>query len=248
MEELKVTVIVPTMNEIDGMKWFMPRLKKEWYDELIIIDGSSVDGTIEYCKANGHPIFIQSKKGLVNALDEAYKMSTKDIIVTITPDGNSLPEFIPELVKKIREEGYDMVIASRYLGKAKSYDDDVFTAFGNHLFTAMINLFFHAKYTDTLVGFRAYRRDTIERLRLYDQHKQGWLKSIFYNRMNGWEVSSVIRAAKLKLKVGQIPVDEPKRLGGVRKMSIVKNGIGVLSHIFHELFLGLRFQKKTLGK
>lgn len=68
-KKLQVTVILPTLNEIDGMKWFMPRLKKEWCDELIIVDGGSTDGTIEFCRENGYPVFIQSKKGYANAFN-----------------------------------------------------------------------------------------------------------------------------------------------------------------------------------
>lgn len=240
-KNLQVTVIAATKNEIVGIKWFMSRFKKEWYDEFIIADGNSTDGTVEYCKKNGYSIFIQSGKGLTNAYDEAFKRSCKDIIVLVTPDGNSIPELIPQLVEKIRE-GYDMVIASRYFGSAKSYDDDIFTAFGNRMFTKMINLLFGTCYSDSLVGLRAYRRDAIDKMCLCDQHKQGWLKKWFFE-MNSWETGSSIRAAKLKLKTCEIPGDEPKRIGGKRKMSIIKNGLGVLFQILHELIIGCNFIK-----
>ena len=62
--------------------------------------------------------------------------------------------------------------------------------------------------------------------------------------MNSWETGSSIRAAKLKLKVCEIPGDEPKRIGGVRKLSIIKNGLGVLLQILHELIIGNRFTEK----
>lgn len=243
-KDLKVTIIIPTLDEIEGMKWFMPRIKKEWYDELIIVDGGSTDGTVEYCRENDYPIFIQSKKGYARALDEAFRRSTKDIIVTTTADGSSLPELIPGLIAKIRE-GYDMVIASRYLGPAKSLDDDIFTSFGNRMFTAMINSLFGGRYTDTLVALRAYRRGAVNRMFLYDQDKQFWLKKIFLE-MNSWETASSIRAAEFKLKVYELPGDEPKRIGGKRKLSIVKNGLGTLFQILHEFITGCSFLENFL--
>src|SRR5687767_5197424 len=118
------------MNEMGGLEWFMSRLKKEWYDELIIIDGGSTDGTVEYCKKNGLPIHFQDGKGLPNAMACAFKVFTKDIFVTLSPDGNSLPELIPQVVEKVRQ-GNDLVIASRYAGNAVSEDDDAVTRFGN---------------------------------------------------------------------------------------------------------------------
>lgn len=105
-----------------------------------------------------------------------------------------------------------MAIASRYISNARSYDDDIFSKFGNKIFTKMINFLFGAGHTDTLVGLRAYNRSAICRMHLYDQHRQGWLKSKFY-LMNSRETGSSIRAAKLKLKICEIPGDEPKRIG-----------------------------------
>ncbi len=221
---MKVSLIIFSLNEIDGMKVIMPRIKREWYDEMIIVDGGSKDGTIEYAKKNNYPIFVQKQKGAGAAFREAMEKVDGDIVIVFSPDGNSVPEKIPELVEKAKE-GYDIVIASRYLDGAKSYDDDVVTAFGNWFFTHLMNLMFGSKITDVFVMFRAYKRESINKLDV-DVNNCAWGSLI------------LIRAIKRKYKITEIPADEPPRIGGERKMSPIKNGIHELTAFIKEFIKG----------
>jgi len=107
---MKITLLVPTLNEEEGMKRIMPRIKKEWYDQLLILDGGSTDGTVEYAKEHGYDVYVQKQKGFRHAYTEALPLIKGDVVLTFSPDGNSIPELIPELVNKMKE-GYDMVIA-----------------------------------------------------------------------------------------------------------------------------------------
>ena len=50
---MKVVLIAPTINEIDGLRYTLPRLDKNIIDEIIVADRNSTDGTVEYCKENG---------------------------------------------------------------------------------------------------------------------------------------------------------------------------------------------------
>lgn len=199
----------------------MPRVKKEWVDEILVLDANSTDGTIEYAKQRGYRVVMQKSKGITNAYREALKVAKGDVIVSFSPDGNSVPEVIPKLVQKMKE-GYDMVIASRYKEGAKSEDDDPVTAFGNWMFTTLINICFGGNYTDSLVMLRAFKKDIVKKLDI-DVPRAGM------------EPILSIRCAKMKLKVTEIPASEPKRIGGKRKMNPILNGLDILRLIAIEL-------------
>lgn len=231
---MKTTLLIPTLNEIDGMKAIMPRVKKDWCDQILILDGGSTDGTVEYAKEKGYEVYIQKKKGFRHAYIEALPLIRGDAVITFSPDGNSIPELIPTLISKMKE-GYDMVIVSRYRGDAKSEDDDIVTAFGNWLFTNTVNLLYRVHYTDVMVIFRAYKTQLIYDLGLNKEEAYVVPEKLFRCCLS-WEPLLSVRAAKRKLKVGEIPGNEPPRIGGVRKLKILKWGAGYYFQFFRELF------------
>ncbi len=232
---MKVTLVIPTLNEIDGMKQIMPRIKKEWYDQLLIIDGQSTDGTIEYAREQGYEVVIQKKKGMRNAYMELMPYIKGDVILTFSPDGNSIPELIPACIEKMKE-GYDMVIVSRYAKGAKSEDDDFLTGFGNWMFTSLINLCHGGHYTDAMVIYRAYKKQLIFDLGLHKDAAYEKEERFFKTNVS-WEPLLSIRAARRKLKIAEIPGDEPARIGGERKLQVWRWGAVFLYQIIREMFV-----------
>jgi glycosyltransferase involved in cell wall biosynthesis len=231
---LKTTLLIPVINEINGLEKIMPRIRKEWVNQILIVDGGSTDGTIEYCKEQNLSFIVQKNKGLRYAYLDALPYIEGDIIITFSPDGNSIPELIPPLIEKIKE-GYDMVIVSRYAQGAKSYDDDIITAFGNWMFTNLINLIFGSRYTDTLVMFRAYKKDLVYTLELNKDSNYAFEEALLYTKI-GMEPLLSVRCAKRKLKITEIPGDEPRRSGGERKLQVLRWGAAHLIQILREVF------------
>lgn len=231
---MKVTLLVPTLNEIDGMKAIMPRVKKEWCDQTIIVDGGSTDGTIEWAREWGYFVYVQKQKGLRHAYTEVLPYIEGDVVITFSPDGNSIPELIPELIDKMKG-GCDMVIVSRYLNKAKSKDDNIITAFGNWLFTKTVNLLHRGHYTDAMVIFRAYKTQLVYDLELNKGEGYRLAEKLFGTNIS-WEPLLSVRAAKKKLKVAEIQGDEPARIGGERKLKILKWGAAYYFQFVRELF------------
>jgi glycosyltransferase involved in cell wall biosynthesis len=231
---MKTTLVVATLNEIIGMKAIMPQIKREWVDQIIIMDGGSTDGTIEWARENGYFVYVQKQKGFRHGYNEVLPYIEGDVVLTFSPDGNSIPELIPDLITKMKE-GYDMVIASRYLGNAKSQDDDWMTGFGNWLFTKTVNILHGGNYTDVMVIYRAYRKQLIYDLELNTDAAYTTAEKMFNTKIS-WEPLLSVRAAKMKCKISEIPGDEPPRIGGDRKLQVFKWGGAYYFQFLREVF------------
>jgi len=217
---MRYSLVMLVLNELEGLKEILPRIKREWLDEVVIIDGGSTDGSIEYIQSLGFKVTPQQVKGLITGIKEGIETATGDAIIGFTPDNNMIPEKIPELINKM-EEGYDMVIVSRYLEGAKSYDDTLVSGFGNWMFTKLVNILFKTNYTDVLGYYRVYRKDLLKELHIDEIEL-----SI--------DTLLCIRCKKFNKRVAEIPGDEPPRIGGKSSRSIIGNGIMELKTIIRE--------------
>lgn len=217
---IKVSLVAATWNELEAAKVVLPRIDRKWVDEIIVVDGGSTDGTVEFCQAQGYTVFTQKERGYGAAMREAVERAQGELVIEFPPDGNSLPEKVPDVIKKL-QEGYDFVIASRYAPGARSDDDDFLTAIGNWGFTFVTNLLFWSSYTDVLVGFRGYKKSEYEKLHM---------------TANGldWSIQMPIQFRKKRSRTADIPAIEPARIGGVRKMKPFKTGWRLLKTLIKE--------------
>jgi glycosyltransferase involved in cell wall biosynthesis len=230
---MNTTILALTLNEIDGVQAILPKIPSTWYSQLIVVDGGSTDGTIEWCRDHGYEVYVQKRRGIRFAYLEVLPLLKGDVILTISPDGNCAPEMIPKVLDKIKE-GYDLVIGSRYLG-TKSDDDDIVTGFGNWLFTRTVNLLHGARYTDAMVIFRAFRRDLIYELDLHKDESYVLPEKLFHTIIS-WEPLMSVRAAKRKKKIGEVGVGEPARIGGGRKLQVIRWGAAYYFQFWRELW------------
>ena len=90
-----------------------------------------------------------------------------------------------------------MVIVFRYLGDAKSEDDDLITGFGNWFFTKTVNILHSGKYTDVMVMFRAIKKYMIYELDL-DKEDSYTLPEKLFSTSLSWEPLLTTMDAKAK--------------------------------------------------
>lgn len=125
--------------------------------------------------------------------------TSPDIVVFIDADYSDHPEEMPMVVKPIINEGMDMGIGSRALGKKESGSMTVPQLFGNWLATRLLKIVYGVRYTD-LGPFRALRYEKLLQMDMQDT-------------TYGWTVEMQLKAAKLKMKVCEVPVDYRRRIG-----------------------------------
>ncbi len=214
-----ITLLLPTLNEIDGLSQIYPKLDKSLFDDIVIVDGGSTDGTVEYAIKHNIRIFTQLRKGLAAGVMDGISTLKTDCVIEFSMDGNCLVDQLPELVARLRN-GDDLVVVSRYLPPAKSYDDNIITAFGNWMFTKMIRYMGQFPMTDALTIYRGFNIKIVD----YPEFTRCLYGPVFEPL-----ISAV--ATVRNLKISEIPGDEPKRIGGKSKMSVPYNGGCILRMI-----------------
>jgi glycosyltransferase involved in cell wall biosynthesis len=222
-----VTLVVLTLNEIDGVTDVFPKLPMHCLDEVLAVDGGSTDGTLEFFKARGVTVIRQERRGRGEAFRLAARHARNDFLVFFSPDGNEDPDDIPRLIEGL-VAGYDMVIASRFMRGARSEDDDKFLfasrRWGNLLFTWLVNVLCRARspITDTINGYRAITRSAFTRLA---PDAEGY----------AIEFQMSIRALQLGMRVLEIPTHESPRIGrGVSKLNAIPVGLTFLGVLARE--------------
>ena len=226
-----IALLLPTLNELQGLQATIPFIDRSLVDEIIVVDGGSRDGTIEYALDMGLTVVSQLRRGLHFAIFDVAVALDCDIVIEFSPDGNCKVEQLVELVAKLHE-GYDMVTVSRYLDHAVSEDDHAISAFGNWMFSRLMRPLARFHITDALNIYRGYSREII-------------LDPDFEFYMKGPVLEPLVTgiAAVKGLRGAEIPGDEPLRIGGVTKRSIIYNGSMILlmiMRLYIRKFLRLR--------
>jgi glycosyltransferase involved in cell wall biosynthesis len=226
-----IALLLPTLNELQGLRAILPLIDLSLVDQIVVIDGGSTDGTIEYALKMGLTVVSQLRPGLQFAIFDICHALDHDYVIEFSPDGNCMADQLPELVAKLRE-GYDHVVVSRYLAHAMSHDDHAITAFGNWMFSRLMRPLARFPITDALNIYRGYSRKII-----LDPDLEFYMKGPVLEPL----ITGI--CALRDLKAAEIPGDEPVRIGGVTKRSILYNGSMVLLMIvrlYLNKFLGLR--------
>ncbi len=235
----KIVVIMPAYNAELTLKQTYDEIYREFVDEIILVDDSSLDNTKELSKSlNITTIVHKENKGYGGNQKSCYLAALKagaDIVVMLHPDYQYTPKLIPAMVSMMAFEQYDAVMASRMLGNsALKGGMPLYKFIANKFLTSFENFFLGEKLSEYHTGFRGFTREVLEKLPLASCNNDfifdnEILALLFFNNYNIGEISC--------------PTKYFKEASSINFIRSCKYGFGVLGvSLFYRLAkMGLKF-------
>lgn len=205
-----IAVIIPAFNEENAIGKVIREIPRKWVDTVVVIDNNSSDETQKKANEAGADVVLEETfqgygASCLKGIDYVTSLSTPpDIIVFLDADYSDYPEELPVLIRPIIQNQVDLVIGSRALGKRERGSMTIPQVFGNWLATVLLSWFYGVKFSD-LGPFRAVRTTSLLRMQMQD-------------KTYGWTVEMQLKAAKMKMKCLEVPVNYRNRVG-VSKIS-----------------------------
>ena len=225
-----IRVIIPAFNEQNAVGLVVDEIPKDWVSEIIVVDNGSSDDTFAQAERSGATALRENRRGYGQAclkgMEHIANSTTQpDIVVFLDGDHSDHPAQLPELVQPILSGEVDLVIGSRALGQKERGSMTPQQVFGNWLATTLIRWFYGVSYTD-LGPFRAVRYSSLMAIGMTDTNY-------------GWTVEMQLKAAKLKLRTLDVPVNYRQRIGVSKVSGTVKGtimaGYKIIFTIFRHL-------------
>lgn len=218
----KVIAIIPAYEEVNSVGKVVSEVIP-YVDKVLLVDDGSKDGTKEEAvKSGACVIHLPLNLGQGAALRTGFIIAKKenaDIIITLDADGQHDPEEIPKFISFIEKGEADIVIGSRFRGTHES--SSLVRYLGIKFFTGLVRMLTGMKISDLTCGFRAFRKEILEKLSLeQDQYSAPEL---------------LIKSALAGFKIIEIPVTIKQRPFGKPKKKLSKYWYGLLKSIFSSM-------------
>jgi glycosyltransferase involved in cell wall biosynthesis len=226
--EPRVSIVVPALNEARNLAAVLPTLPV--VHEVILVDGGSVDGTVETAQAvmPGIRVVRQLRRGKGNALAAGFARVTGDVVVMFDADGSADPAEIPAFVDAL-VNGADFAKGSRFRAGGGSTDITPIRNAGNRFLNTVMNVSFRTRFTDLCYGYNAFWADLIPVLDLPD-HEIVVPPEVGMLWGDGFEIETLIncRFAAAGVQIVEVPSVERDRIYGTSNLRAVSDGLRVL--------------------
>ncbi len=205
---MKISVVIPTMNEEESIGEVLDEVKKALRGrdyEIIIVDTKSTDRTREIALSKGAKVIDEPRRGYGRAYKTGFEAAEGDIIATLDADCTYPAKKIPEMATMIERDGFEFITTDRL----SNISDEVMGRkhkFGNWVLKTTANILFNIRLKDSQSGMWVFRKAALRHLRLTS---------------DGMPLSEEIKIEAIKkgLVWKEIPIDYQHRKGEAKIQS-----------------------------
>ncbi len=166
----RIAVVLPAYNAEKTLERTYNEIPLDIVDEVILVDDSSKDNTVELGKNIGirHIIKHENNKGYGGNQKSCYNKALElnaDIVIMLHPDYQYTPQLIHSMAYLIANGVYHVVLGSRILGKgALKGGMPLYKYFFNRFLTLSQNIIMWKKLSEYHTGYRAFSKEVLERI------------------------------------------------------------------------------------
>jgi dolichol-phosphate mannosyltransferase len=156
-----VCVLIPTLNEAATIGKVVDGFTSRGFENVLVVDGDSTDGTTEIARDSGARVMQQSGTGKGQAIREAIQHIEAEYVLMLDGDGTYRPEDAGAMLEPLLDGEHEHVIGDRFADMedgAMSRLNQV----GNGLFNWVFRHIHGKDFEDILSGYRAFTRESVE--------------------------------------------------------------------------------------
>ncbi len=214
----RVAVLIPCYNEAVAIAGVVREFRAALPDATVYVyDNNSSDGTREAARGAGAVVRLETLQGKGHVVRRMFADVDAELYVLVDGDGTYDAHAAPGLIRLLREQGLDMVNASRVSDRASAYRRG--HVLGNRVLTGLVAAIFGKRLGDMLSGYRVFSRR--------------FVKS-FPALSSGFETETElsVHALELRMPIAELPTRYVERAeGSVSKLRTYRDGIRILRTI-----------------
>ena len=222
-QALRVTAIIPALDEEAAIGATVAGLDRSLIQEIIVVDNGSHDRTAERAAAAGARVVFERRRGYGSACLAGVRAAGPDgLLVFLDGDGSDVPGDLVRVLDPIRQGTADLVLGSRLRGRREAGALSAHQRWGNWLVLVLVRMLYGLRLTD-FGPFRAIRAGTLARLKMS-------------HPTYGWPIEMVVKAARHGLRIVEVPVDYRRRVGRSKVAGTLHGSLLAGYHFFVTVF------------
>ena len=160
----KITVIIPCLNEEQGIERVLRRMP-EFVDEVIVVDNGSTDRTSDVARTFGAKVIREDVRGYGRSYKTGFASASGDIIVTLDGDHSYPPDAISYLLEAFLHLDVEFLNASRFPVRDRQ-SMSLKHKLGNVVLSLAMSALYFRWVRDSQSGMWVFRRSMLKGMKL----------------------------------------------------------------------------------